>query len=217
MSNVYHSFLDLMDRGGPVMWPLLALSFFALTLIFERIVFFIRINHPARLKRVARMTQLIRTGQHGRAKQLADTDNTIYGDVVLLLFREPPSEAAAYDAVASQRQRLERFMPTLSTIITAAPMLGILGTVLGIISSFQILSTSMASGDPRAVSAGIAEALITTAAGLVVAVITLFPYNAFRAQIDRTLTRLESLASAALDGTSAKPSEPAAEPSATHN
>ena len=77
-------------------------------------------------------------------------------------------------------------------------MLGILGTVLGIIASFELLSAQNASTDPQSVSQGIAESLLTTAAGLVVAVVTLFPYNALRAQVDRTLSRLESLAAAAL-------------------
>ena len=85
-------------------------------------------------------------------------------------------------------------MPTLSTIITVAPMLGILGTVLGIISSFQLLSDPGAATDPRSVSQGIAEALITTAVGLVIAILTLFPYNALRTQVDRSLSALESLA-----------------------
>ena len=89
-------------------------------------------------------------------------------------------------------------MPTLSTIITAAPMLGILGTVLGIIASFQVLAEQTAVTDPARVSQGIAEALVTTAAGLLIAVVTLFPYNALRAQVDRTLSRIESLAASAL-------------------
>ena len=185
----------------------------AVTVVVERCWFFVRTNHPGRLKLVARMAHLLRTGDQARAKQLADADSSVYGDVVVRLFEEPMTDASVSDAVECQRHRLERFMPTLSTIITAAPMLGILGTVLGIISSFEILSTKMSSGDPRAVSAGIAEALITTAAGLVVAVVALFPYNAFRAQVDRTLTRLESLGTATLEGRrgAQKPAEGAVE------
>lgn len=197
---IWSKFMALMTAGGPVMWPLLGMSVVAVALILERTFFFLRTNRPGRVKQVSRMAQLLRAGDHPRAMAAADADTTVYGDTVLLLLGEKASESAAYDAVEAQRQRLERFMPTLSTIITAAPMLGILGTVLGIISSFQLLSTTITASDPRAISAGIAEALITTAAGLVVAIIALFPYNAFRAQIDRTLTRLESLAGASLAG-----------------
>jgi biopolymer transport protein ExbB len=99
--------------------------------------------------------------------------------------------------VERQRPRVERFMPTLSTVITGAPMLGILGTVLGIIASFHLLSESAETVTPRAVSGGIAEALLTTAAGLVIALIVLLPYNIFRAQQERTLGRLEALGAAA--------------------
>ena len=90
-------------------------------------------------------------------------------------------------------------MGTLSTIITAAPMLGILGTVTGLIQAFNILSDEGVS-DPRAISPAVAEALITTAAGLVIAIGVLFPYNAFRAQLDRTLSRIESLIAAVNEG-----------------
>jgi len=182
------------------MWPLLALSLVSVTLSFERCWFFIRANRPGRLARVRQMAGLLRGGDSEGAEKLAREDRGVYGEVVLRLKDQKITESAAVDAVESLRPRLERFMPTLSTIITVAPMLGILGTVLGIISSFELLSDQSLTADPRSVSQGIAEALITTAVGLVIAIITLFPYNALRVQVDRTLTAMESLASAAVDG-----------------
>lgn len=110
------------------------------------------------------------------------------------------SEAAITEIIESQRPAIERFMSTLSTIITVAPMLGILGTVTGIISSFRILSQQTGIVDPREVGQGIAEALLTTAAGLLIAIFVLLPYNAFRAQVDRTLARIETLAASASSG-----------------
>ncbi len=90
----------------------------------------------------------------------------------------------------------------MSTIITAAPLLGILGTVIGIIRSFRILGAPSEGQltDPSAVSAGIAEALLTTALGLIVALVTLFPYMIFRANMERALGRLESVIAAAQQG-----------------
>ena len=88
-------------------------------------------------------------------------------------------------------------MPTLSTIITAALMLGILGTVTGLIHSFRILAEESGVTDPREVSPAIGEALLTTAVGLGVSIVVLFVYNAFRAQVDRPLSRFEVLAEAA--------------------
>jgi len=185
-----------MTRGGVVMWPLLALSLMSATLIFERCWYFLRANHPGRMARVRAMAKRLRQGDRAGAKAIADADRGIYARVVQRILDEPATEAAAVDIVESYRPGLERFMPTLSTIITVAPMLGILGTVLGIIASFQLLSDTAVPGgtDPRSVSQGIAEALITTAVGLVIAIFTLFPYNALRVQSERTLAAIESLA-----------------------
>ncbi|MEM9110442.1 MAG: MotA/TolQ/ExbB proton channel family protein [Planctomycetota bacterium] len=192
------SFTDLMDRGGIVMWPLLGLSIIAVTLIFERTVFYLSTNGPARRERVYQISKLLRAGKLDEAKQDAKRDRSIYGNAVTQLLDEQVSESAAVDAVEAQRGRLERFLPMLSTIITAAPMLGILGTVIGIIGAFNELSGNRADLDLSGLGGDIGQALITTAAGITVALLTLLPYNLFRAQADRALSRLESLVAAAL-------------------
>lgn len=178
------------------MWPLLFLSVLGLTLCFERAWFWLRMSSGASLARAKHLGELLRHGDAKAARMLSDKDGSIYGKVVASLLKERMSEAAAIAAVDEQRPRMERFMGTLSTIITAAPMLGILGTVTGLIRAFNILSIEGVT-DPRAISPAIAEALITTAAGLAVAIIVLFPYNAFRAQLDRSLGRIETLIAAA--------------------
>ena len=198
MPSIYQSTTDLFIRGGYVMWPLLGLSVLSLTLIFERCWFWIATNHPGNLARLSLIMRMLRTGDMASARALAMTGRGVYNRIALMVLEEPGSEAAAAAAVESQRPKLERYMPTLSTVITAAPMLGILGTVTGIISSFKLLSQeAMTTTDPRLVSQGISEALLTTAAGLIVALVVLFPYNAFRAQIDRTMSRIEALIAAA--------------------
>ena len=206
-------FASLMYRGGWTMWPLLGLSILSVTLSLERAWFFITTNSPTRLRRVDRLGTLLRSRHLAEARELLRHDRSVYGRAARRLVREreddpspPATDADAVAAIESQRGRLERFLPTLSTIITAAPMLGILGTVLGIISAFEVLallSGQSAPLDQAQLSRGIAEALISTAAGLTVAMITLFPYNAYRAQVDRTLSRMESLAAAALSATTA--------------
>ena len=188
-----------MARGGVVMWPLLALSLLSATLVFERCWYFIRANNPGRKARVRQMARRLRAKDHAGAKAVAESDGSLYGRVVLRVLEEPVTEASAVEVVETFRPRLERFMSTLSTIITVAPMLGILGTVFGVIDSFQLLAaTGDALTDPRSVSQGIAEALITTAAGLVIAILTLFPYNAFRVQVQRSLSAIELLAFAGM-------------------
>lgn len=201
-TSIYESARELMTRGGVVMWPLLALSLISVTLLFERIWFFLRANNPGRLNRVRLMARLIRQKNLTQARDMAQADRSVYSRAVLHILDEQGvyDEAAASATVERFRPRLERFMPTLSTIITVAPMLGILGTVLGIIASFNLLSNAGEVTDPRLVSQGIGEALITTAAGLVIAIFTLFPYNALRVQVERSLTVIETLAWSAVTG-----------------
>ncbi|QQE11838.1 MotA/TolQ/ExbB proton channel family protein [Planctomycetota bacterium] len=194
------SFWKIMERGGIVMWPLLILSLASMTLTFERLWFFITQNHPGQMIKIDQIGRLLRGGDKDKVRLLVESDRSVYGRAVARLVNEKQmSDAGMIDAVESQRKRLERYMPLLSTIITAAPMIGILGTVIGIIQAFEVLSESSGvAAETSELSRGIAEALITTAAGLIVMLITLFPYNAFKAQIDRTLSRLESLTASAL-------------------
>lgn len=202
------TFEQLISRGGHVMWPLLAMSVIALTLLLERGWYFARANRAANIDRTRRLTRLLREGDHTAARAAAESGTTIYHALArdLIAPAGPLTEARTIELIESHRRQVERFMSTLSTIITAAPMLGILGTVLGIITSFEAISrqaeiATAGMADPRTVGSGIAEALLTTATGLIIAVVTLFPYNALRTQVDRTLNRLETLAAAALEGT----------------
>lgn len=189
-----------MDRGGLLMWPLLLLSVASLSLVLERATFWVALRRRGGPARLARLAAALRKGERAPVEKLLRGDGTIYGRVAARLLDDGASDAVAIEAVEAQRPRIDRFMGTLSTIITAAPMLGILGTVTGIIRSFQLIGEQTALTDPRMVSGGIAEALITTAAGLLIAILTLFPYMAFRAQADRAIGRLEVIIAAAQEG-----------------
>ncbi|MCX5658693.1 MAG: MotA/TolQ/ExbB proton channel family protein [Planctomycetota bacterium] len=189
-------FLEFMHKGGPFLWVLLVMSLVSVSLMLERAWFWLRTNAAQRLSRVARMEQALRTGDRQTAKVLADDDHSVYGLVVRALLAEQYSDALATSVVETHRATLDRFMGTLSTIITAAPLVGLLGTVSGLISSFRLLADQVGTTDPRSVGLGLSEALLNTAAGLAVTVVTLFPYNAYRAQIDRTLGRIESILAA---------------------
>lgn len=211
MVTLAFTFQDLMTQGGVVMYPLLALSVIAVTLIIERTFFYMTTNGPMRRERIYQLGKLLRAGRYDEARDESKRDRSIYGNAVTQLLDEKVTEAAAVDAIEAQRSRLERFLPVLSTIITAAPMLGILGTVIGIIGAFNELSGSRADLDLSDLGGDIGEALITTAAGITVALLTLLPYNLFRAQADRSLSRLESLAAAALSQGSADTGDPVKE------
>ncbi len=156
--------MDWFLRGGPVMWPLLLLSIASLTVLIERLWFLRRQRDLS--PRAALENQLRRLALEQR-------------------------DLAAIDAaILAEQRRIERGLALLDTTITAAPMLGILGTVLGIIDSFSRL-TAEVGGDPLAVSGGVAEALITTAAGLVIALGALLPYNWLRGRVEDRLADLE--------------------------
>lgn len=176
------------------MWPLLLLSVLSVTLCIERGWFWWRLHGPSRLTRINRLGGALRTGNRPEAERLAGrARRSVYSMLASKLLAEQATDALAIECVEELRPSVERFMPTLSTIITAAPLLGILGTVTGLINSFELLGTSQMITDPREISGGIAEALISTAAGLIVALITLFPYMIFKGHVERAYRRMESI------------------------
>lgn len=190
-----------LEAGGWVMYPLLALSVTTVALSIERAMYWARTHGGGRAKRSAAITAKLAQGRLDEARAVAETDPTVYGrfaealiDRARAFHDRAAAEAAAHDLIEQTRPGVERFATTLSTIITAAPMLGILGTVTGIIRSFRLLNADAAAVDPTLVAGGIAEALITTAFGLVIALVTLFPYAIFRAHSDRCFGRLEAIA-----------------------
>jgi biopolymer transport protein ExbB len=196
MEDWFERLGELMDRGGVVMWPLLFMSVLSIALTFERCFFWFGINRALR-DHFERYLDGLREGDRKSVKALAKEDPSPYGELANRLVDGSDSNSVSVEVVESQRPRIERYMLVFSTIVTAAPMLGILGTVLGIIRSFELLGAQETITDPREISAGIAEALITTAFGLVVALIALVPYMACRGQVDRAFGRFEAMAAAA--------------------
>ena len=200
MAELWDDMALLIERGGYVMIPLLALSVVALALIIERAWFWTNCHRHRTTKRLARLNDALRRGDVGESRKLTKGDRTPYGLVARRLIDRGATEAIALEAVETVRPLIDRFMVTLSTIITAAPLLGILGTVIGIIQSFRILGDQAGLTDPADVAAGISTALLTTALGLIVALVTLFPYMIFRGHANRAIGRLESLIAAAQQG-----------------
>ncbi|MEQ8770971.1 MAG: MotA/TolQ/ExbB proton channel family protein [Phycisphaerales bacterium] len=192
---------QVVSAGGWVMFPLIVLSVLSVTLCVERIAFWARTHSKRSRSLVRAIAARLHEGNPGAALDLARQDNTVYGRFVesLLDRSRRPSEPAALEEIERLRPAIERFGTFLATTIAAAPLLGILGTVTGIIRSFNLLGGAGTVSDPTAVAAGIAEALFTTAFGLTVALVTLFPYAVFRAQSERCLGKLEALGAALAD------------------
>jgi Biopolymer transport proteins len=181
---------DLFLSGGPVMWPLLLCSIISLTVLLERVWFWLQLDLDKDKPAIEALLEgfLSRKKEGGPARESKSiVFRMLASGIAHQGFSSTKAmEAVALDAVKSMR----RGMPVLDTIITIAPMLGILGTVLGIISSFDMLGQAGVE-EPKAVVAGIAEALITTAAGLSISVATVFPFNYFNSRIENAQDTLE--------------------------
>lgn len=200
---------EIFAAAGWVGWPLLAMSVVAVALCLERAVYYLLLRKQLRPERVSAVIRGLSAGGEASMRVRA---GGIVGEFVEAMDAAagegPIGDAAVLAAGGAARARLERFLPTLSTIITAAPMLGILGTVTGIIQSFGLLGSAEVVRDTTAMAAGISEALYTTAFGLVIALVVLFPYNAFRGSADRALEVLETIGAAAIQG-AGRPAQPA--------
>lgn len=196
MRDLLEFTIDLFVRGGPVMWPLLAVSVLALALAFERFLFWTLTDRPGRDAWIAQLAERIRAGDEPAVRAILSKDSSVYSRAVGVMLGIPPHDALAIELVEQFRTTFDRFSTTLSTIITAAPLLGILGTVTGIIQSFDLLGKSGRMIEIEAVASGIAEALITTAFGLVITLVALFPYMWSRHNADRAIGRIERLAAA---------------------
>lgn len=205
MNELWKTITQFLDRGGVMIWPLLALSVIGLTLVFERAWFWIATNNPARKGRIRRAAAYLRQGRIDQARVLIEGDQSVYGRIIRQLLEEGVSEATVTDAVEKQRHRMSHYMMMLNTIITAAPMFGILGSVSGIIATTGVLSQAEKTAGIAEISGGIAESLVMTVAGLAVAVTVLFPYNAFRAQIERAMGLIDSIVAAVEQGMARKP------------
>lgn len=193
---------EIFERGGWVMWPLLVFSVVSVALSLERSFFWMATHRPGRTNWLDRLADRLRVGDWPAARAITAKDGSVYGRVTAKLLDRSPTEATLIELIELERPKIERFGLALSTIITAAPLIGILGTVLGIIDSFQLLGGNGGGpiSDPTLVAGGIAKALITTAFGLIVSAFTLFPYAMLRANASRSIGRLEALGAAAIQG-----------------
>ncbi|HVO93794.1 MAG TPA: MotA/TolQ/ExbB proton channel family protein [Terriglobales bacterium] len=185
--------VGIIVKGGPVMAPLLVCSIIALAVVIERFLFWRRIGVR---DTVEQMFALVEKGELTRAVEVGRAAESPLTRVLLSgLAHKNPSAAKALE-VAAQKEIpvLKKRLTILDTIITLAPLLGLLGTVTGMIGSFDIMSQA-GLGQPHAVTGGVAEALIATATGLLIAILTLVPYNYFTSRAEEEMEEIEYYAS----------------------
>jgi biopolymer transport protein ExbB len=181
--------------GGPVMYPLLLCSLIVTTVIIERGIFWVKTQMHRDRPLVDEVMELCRRGDWAAVRQKTQgcRDYVVRILVSGIVHRDFSMIKAMEAAAADEVQRMRRFMGVLDTMITVAPLLGIFGTVLGIITSFEMLGTAGIQ-NPQAVTAGVAQALITTAAGLSIAILSVFPYNYFNARVELAALDIEKYA-----------------------
>ena len=187
--------IQIFLKGGPVMWPLLAVSLVALTVVLERLWFTLR--EKARRERAV-VEEIFAEAERGdlAAAQAAGQASEDYVARVLtyaLEHRTVSFANALLEAAGRELQRFNRGIATLDTIVTLAPLLGLFGTVTGMIHAFGLLGASEL-GAPTAITGGIAEALIATAFGLLIAMTALLPFNYLNSQLEGARQELQNAA-----------------------
>lgn len=180
---------ELITRGGPVMYVLFACSFVSLGITLERAWFWI--TEP---KRSSKRKLCCHIAEGLDESEVSRKGNTFLQNVEYLKKQGKTKELAKLFRKESERsyERSIKFLSGLDTIVSIAPLLGILGTVLGIMKSFHALDL-MHLTSPAEVSHGLAEAMVTTATGLVIAVPTLVFYNLFHSLAARHAASLYKL------------------------
>jgi biopolymer transport protein ExbB len=185
---------EIIKAGGPVMWPIILCSIGAAAVVLERL-WSLQQNRVIPRELTEKVWKLVESGQFGDKHVEALAQNSALGRVLAAGLanrnrgREIVKEAIE-DTGRHVAHDLERFLNVLATIAAVSPLLGLLGTVTGIIAAFEAIQTA-GVGDPRALSGGIGEALITTAAGLIVAIPALMGYRYLRGRIDGLVIEME--------------------------
>lgn len=183
---------ELFQKGGCVMYPLLICSIISLTFSIERLFFWIKEKRARNIKLLIDIMNEAESGNYHNALKLGrgSKDHVIRVICSGMAHIEFSMVSALEMAAGDEINRMKRSLTVLDTIITIAPLLGILGTVIGIIQSFNMLG-QMGIEDPKFVTEGIAQALITTAAGLSIALPTIISYNYFVSLVEKNTKNLE--------------------------
>jgi biopolymer transport protein ExbB len=180
-------------KGGIVMIPLLICSLISLALTIERILFWAKLKSREVLREI--LTH-VEQGEFDQALKLGKTSQQPIARVMAagIAHRNPAPAKAMEAAAQAEIPVLKRRLGVLDTIVTLAPLLGLLGTVVGMIGSFDVMA-DVGIGQPHAVTGGVAEALIATATGLLIAILTLVSYNYFTARAEREMDQMEHFSS----------------------
>lgn len=182
-------------HGGPIMWPILLAAIAAVSVIAERMIWWTGQNRSRAPKTLAQVLASLEKGDLARALVVSKgSKDPVIKMVHHGLENYPKAMSEAMHVVAlDEHERSGRFLPVLDTMITLAPLLGLLGTVTGIMGSFSSIGGSELAVEK--VTGGIGEALIATAAGLGIAIAALLPYNWCNRRSSRLSIEMQKIAS----------------------
>ena len=185
--------LAVIVKGGIVMIPLLICSLISLALTIERILFWAKLKSREVLREI--LTH-VEQGEFDQALKLGKTSQQPIARVMAagIAHRNPAPAKAMEAAAQAEIPVLKRRLGVLDTIVALAALLGLLGTVVGMIGSFDVMA-DVGIGQPHAITGGVAEALIATATGLLIAILTLVSYNYFTARVEREMDQMEHFSS----------------------
>lgn len=185
--------MELFHAGKEIMWPILLVSFLLITVAVERIIFIIREATRRQPEVVEKMLEKVETRDVDGAVELGKKSQDYVARIlVYALTHKEHSLGNAFTRAANQElQRFSQGLPTLDTCITAAPLLGLLGTVTGMMNTFGALSGGDIASAAGQITGGVAEALIATACGLAIAITGLLPYNYLNARLEEARHEVE--------------------------
>jgi len=186
------SLIHIFKKGGPIMWPLLAVSVLALATVLERVFFIMSEKRRQDYTALESLLGAVEKGNMGEAARIGGESKyyVVRALGYALQHREKSLSQALLYANAQEIKRYSRGLAILDTSITIAPLLGLLGTVTGMMHSFSLIGGEL--GAPGAITGGIAEALIATAFGLTIAILALLPFNFLNNKIEAARHELEA-------------------------
>ncbi len=191
--------IDMIKNGGIIMIPILLCGVAATFIIIERIVYFIGLgksNRALMAKIVPMVSEKDYVGASIECRATASPTSMVIGRALDSLdFSSEELDRAVETETARQYPRLERFLTALGIISNVATLLGLLGTVTGNIKAFGVLGDGGTMGNPALLAGSISEALVTTAAGLIIAIPSVIAHNFFVVKADRIMTEAENIVS----------------------
>ncbi len=177
--------MELFKHGGPIMWPILLISFLGMTVVVERLFFIMRENSHREPEVVEKMLESVEKRDIEGALAIGKPSKDFVAKILVysLTNKEYSLSNAFIRASSQELARFQQGMATLDTVITAAPLLGLLGTVTGMMRTFGSMTGDISTA-AASITGGVAEALIATACGLAIAVTALLPYNYLNARTE---------------------------------